>query len=124
MLREADRNDCSLVLCNFDISLNVARAVRDLLVSDPFDRTWEVEIFNLEIYSREVLVELVQALSGTISSLSYNGWLFISLKFAKLTFPPKKLKKFCLQNVFHPIDPCLLSSWMMQRVFLEELSLQ
>ena len=39
MLREADRDDCSLVLCNFDISVKVARAVRDLLVSNAFDRT-------------------------------------------------------------------------------------
>ena len=122
MLREADRNDCSLVLCNFEISLKVARAVRDLLVSDPFDRTWEVKIFHLGICSRGVFVELAQALSGAISSLSYDGWFF--LEFVRLSIAPKKLKKFFLQNGFFPEDPLLLSSWVMQHESLEEFSLQ
>ena len=74
MLREADRNDYSLVLCNFDISLKVARAVRDLLVSDHFDRTWEVRILDLDMTSLPVHVELSQALLGKISSLKYDGW--------------------------------------------------
>ena len=73
MLREADNDDCSLVLYNFDVSPKVARAVRDLLVSDPFDRTWEVEILDMELYSPLVIRYLAQALSGKISTLKING---------------------------------------------------
>ena len=122
MLREADNDDCSLVLYNFDVSPKVARAVRDLLVSDPFDRTWEVEILDMGLYSPLVIWELAHALLGKISSLKivgkiYNQYIF-PCSFEKLSV---NLKKVSLKTAFYSLNLAPFISWLTQLKSLEEL---
>ena len=124
MLREDDRNNCSLVLCNFDISLKVSRAVRDLLVPNPFDRKWEVEILDLELNSPLVILYLAQALFGKISSIKITGEFpkkfMLPCSFENLSV---NLKKVSLKTAFNSLNLVSFISWLTQLKSLEELSL-
>ena len=73
-------------------------------MSDTFDRTWELEILDLKLYSLLVIRELAQALLGKISSIKINGE--FSRKFLIPYFFEKllvNLKKVSLKTAFYSL---------------------
>ena len=124
-LREAKRDDSSLVLCNFDISVEVAGAVRDLLRLDPFDRTWDVEILGLDLTDTMISSLFSQALAGKISSIKMHGEFYPHI-LSQISFEnlSETLKHVSLGTLFEIPDVYSMSNWLMQLTSLESLSLQ
>ena len=124
-LREVNRNDCSLVLCNFDISVEVAGAVRDLLRLDPYDRTWEVEILGLDLTDSMLSSIFSQALAGKISSITVYGEFYPHiLDQVSVENLSSTLKHVSLGTLFEIPDVYSMKNWLMQLTSLESLSLQ
>ena len=113
MLRETKRDDCSLVLSMFKVSPEVAKAINNLLWFDPYERTWEVEIIELNCFFCEVCERLGLALGSKISSLKITGRFPSNLlQLFNFSNVSMTLKKVTIQKQFNDYDTLPLKSWL------------
>ena len=124
LLRETKSDDCSLVLSRFKVSLEVVKAINNLLSRDPYKRTWEVEMIELDCFFCLVCKRLGIALGNKISSLKITGRfpsnLLHPFDFSTVSVT---LKKVTIQKEFDNYDTLPLKYWLHRLTSLEELTL-